>query len=180
VLSPSYLCECLSYSPETGGLTWRVRPRAHFTTDKAWKIYNVLFSGKAVNKLDSRGYRIVRLTADGKRYRMRAHRVIFALQTGEWPAADVDHKSRIRVDNRWSNLRPATRAENVENTLQDHNSTGMPGIWWCARQRKWWAKIQAKGRRRHLGSFATAGEAHACYLKAKAELHLFSWEASSG
>jgi hypothetical protein len=180
-VAPAYLHECLLYRPDTGELFWRVRPKEHFTTERVWKLWNSSHSGKPIRATpDTRGYRIVRLRIGGKIVQWRVHRVIFAMQTGAWPPADVDHKNRVRGDNRWTNLRPATRAENVQNTLQVHNASGLPGVWWCNKHRKWWARLQADGKRQHLGSFLTAEEAHASYLAAKTQLHSFSFEASGG
>ena len=177
----SYFRECFSYFPESGALVWRVRPREHFAIERTWKIWNTRFSGKPTRLTpDTNGYRILRLTIDGRTHQWRVHRIIFALQTGRWPSADIDHKNRVRDDNRWVNLRPATRAENVQNTLQRHNASGLPGVWWSRRQCKWWARIQTAGKRKHLGSFLTAEEAHASFLTAKAQMHPFSLEACGG
>ena len=55
-----------------------------------------------------------------------------------------------------------------------------PGVFWSKRQGKWWARIKANGKRRHLGSFTTAEEAQASYLAAKARMHPFSLEAADG
>ena len=177
----SDLRKCLLYSPGAGVLFWCVRPREHFATECAWRMWNTQFAGKPTRKTpDTRGYKILRLTINGKKHQFRIHRVIFAMQTGAWPLADIDHKNRVRIDNRWTNLRAATRAENIQNTLQQRNATGLPGVWWCKRQRKWWARLQADGKRNHLGSFTTAEEAHAYYLTAKAQMHPFSLEALGG
>ena len=174
------LQKCVRYSADTGDLFWCARPREHFASEGFWKAWNVKFAGRLVQRKDARGYPILRLTIKGKKYQLRTHRAIFAIQTGEWPPADIDHRNRRRDDNRWTNLRPATRAENVQNTLQVHNASGLPGVFWSKRQGKWWARIKAEGKRRHLGSFTTAEEAHAAYLAAKASVHPFSLEAAGG
>lgn len=41
--------------------------------------------------------------------------IIWKMMTGEWPEDEVDHKNRVNGDNRWDNLRPATRSENCIN-----------------------------------------------------------------
>jgi HNH endonuclease len=86
----------LYYFSDTGGLVWKTGRR----------------KGKVAGHVNSRGYRVVWC---GGRL-LRAHRVIWLWMTGEWPEFDVDHQNRVRDDNRWSNLREATRSENMGNS----------------------------------------------------------------
>ena len=96
------------------------------------------------------------------------------MQTGAWPTAEIDHKNRIKDDNRWANLRSATHAENQHNCgIPRNNTSGFPGV--TLNKGRWQARIKANGHRRHLGLFGTAEDGYAAYLKAKAELHPF-WE----
>lgn len=58
-----------------------------------------------------------------------AHRLAFVLKTGRWPIEEVDHINRIKTDNRWLNLREATRYHNIVNRgLRKDNSTGITGV----------------------------------------------------
>lgn len=66
-----------------------------------------------VKTVDKDGYLLVKL--DG--YCYRAHRVIFLMMTGRWPKPTCDHISRNTLDNRWSNLREATHAEQTANRV---------------------------------------------------------------
>jgi hypothetical protein len=178
-ISPSYLHECFSYSPETGTLTWRARPRQHFATERAWKITNASVAGKPIRRVNSYGYSIVHLRVDGKEREWRAHRIIFAMQTGVWPVGEIDHKNRIKDDNRWINLRLATHAENQHNRdIQRNNTSGFSGV--TRNKGRWQARINADGKRRNLGRFDSAEDAHLAYLTAKALMHPFSLEAGGG
>ena len=56
----------------------------------------------------------------GKYY--KAHRVIWLWMTGEWPKEQVDHINHDRTDNRWCNLREASRLENYRNQSQYKNN----------------------------------------------------------
>ena len=47
----------------------------------------------------------------GKRNFM-VHRIVWLLNTGEWPKNTIDHINRDPLDNRFENLRDCTQAEN--------------------------------------------------------------------
>lgn len=78
------------------------------------------------------------------------HKVIWALHHGEWPADGflVDHKNRKRTDNRPRNLRLASHAQNAWNRAGD-------GVSFDSASGKWRARVQADGKRTHLGRFPT-------------------------
>lgn len=101
------------------------------------------------------------------------HQVIWLVATGNWPKFELDHKNGCRTDNRIANLREVTRIHNSQNrkVARAGSKSGLIGATWNRRRRKWKSEISVDGRRVHLGSFASADEAHAAYLKAKANLH---------
>lgn len=68
-------------------------------------------NGVPVFVRDSNGYLIIKV---GGRY-LPQHRVAWKLMTGKWPQAEVDHINRNRADNRWCNLREASKAQNAQN-----------------------------------------------------------------
>lgn len=89
--------------------------------------------------------------------------------TGEWPSADVDHKNRDRRDNRWENLRAATRSQNNANRVTTA-SHGFKGATYNKRQGRWAAQTKFKGKPVYLGYYDTPEEAHAAYLAAAERL----------
>jgi hypothetical protein len=155
----SHLRECFVYEPTTGALTWRERPREHFATVGAWKMWNTRFANRPA------GYR------DGDRFAVRidgrhewVQRVIWKLVTGEEPAETIDHHDGNGCDNRWDNLRPATRAEQSRNRgLRVDNKTGYRGVHPLAG--RWSAVIGG----RYLGLFNTPAEASVVYEQASRE-----------
>ena len=117
--------EVLRYDPDTGYF--------HHLTPKGNKPGDLVVRSK-----DSYGY--IRLSLKGKRY--SAHRVAFLFQTGEWPRYDVDHKNGVRDDNRWCNLRLATRAQNLTNQPKLKGKSRFKGV--TPHQNRWLAQYGRK------------------------------------
>jgi hypothetical protein len=157
MLTQSRLKELLHYDPETGLFTWLV------STSNCVKVGDVAGSV-------SHGYRIIKI--DGKKY--GAHRLAFLYITGNLPENDTDHINGIRDDNRWCNLREATRAENMQNKAPYKAGTSKyPGVYWHKQRQKWVAQITINGKQKHIGLFETEEEAYSAYCAAKAEHHKF-------
>jgi hypothetical protein len=110
-----FLNECFEYDPETGILTWKVRPLHHFDTCiyplREVARFNSRYAGKPVGT-PNRGYLQTRLHYNGKRYTtVNVHRICFAIATGLWPV-ETDHENAIHDDNKFLNLQDATRSKN--------------------------------------------------------------------
>ena len=66
----------------------------------------------------------------------------------------VDHINRVRSDNRWDNLRAATRKQNGRNHgIYANNTSGVMGVVWNKARRKWQAQIEVEGKNHHLGLY---------------------------
>lgn len=78
-----------------------------------------------------------------------------------WPL--VDHANGDGLDNRRSNLRPATRSQNAQNTHAATGSSGFKGVAWHRKNRKWQARITVAGVTKSLGYFHDAEEAAKAY-----------------
>jgi hypothetical protein len=149
------LREMFNYDAMTGVLTWRVGNR----------------SGKAAGtKNENSGHPRIQIgvTFNGAPHLVLAHRLIWALVHGRWPAREIDHIDGDGLNNRLANLREATHAENAQNR---RSLAG--GTYFIARIRRFAAEITANGKKVRLGCFATREEARAKYLAAKASLHPF-------
>lgn len=139
-----------SYDPETGVIYRR--------------------GGVGSPKPDPTGY--VRFKVRGRMY--LGHRLAWLWMTGAWPSAQIDHRNGVRDDNRWSNLREATNAENHQNWRRcTRNTSGYTGVSFCKCNNNWRAVIRVKRVIHRLGRFATPELAYAAYLEAKANLHPF-------
>lgn len=152
------LRELLVYEPDTGLFRWRARRRG----------YKV---GAIAGSRQNRGYWKIRV--DGSDY--LAHRLAWLYEHGSWPVDQIDHINGVRDDNRLSNLRAATIAENNQNAaLRSDNCSGFTGVGFHRRAGKFRARIVPPGGKEvHLGLYETAEEAHAAYLAARAGLHPF-------
>jgi hypothetical protein len=156
MIPASKLHDLLAYDDQTGILTWKSRPRELFKTHRAFVQWNQRYVGEAAGTLkNDSGYIIVSIHKQHE----RAHRVIWAMCTGEWPEISLDHINGCRTDNRISNLRLATQSENAKNMrLMSSNKTGFHGIT-KAPHGKYRAKGYASDVQHHLGYFDTLEEA---------------------
>src|SRR5262252_6131859 len=129
-LPVAVLREFFAYDPYTGELRYRAnRARKWFKSDRLWLSWNAQFGGKVATAFRNQfGYRDVAVN----QYHYLAHRVIWALMTGAWPKEEIDHINGDRADNRWCNLRAATRSINGRNAVMKRtNTSGVTGIdWW--------------------------------------------------
>ena len=72
----------------------------------------------------------------------------------------VDHKNRNKLDNRKSNLRPATNSQNQANRKSmSTNTSGFRGVYLDKTRKKWVAEIIIEGKKHHLGRYETKEEA---------------------
>lgn len=105
----------------------------------------------------------------------KAHRLAWLYIYGEWPNGQIDHINGDKLDNRILNLRTATNAQNKQNSrkARSDSKSGLLGATWYTKGNKWRASIQVDGKKKHLGYFATAEEAHDVFIQAKRKLHAF-------
>ena len=155
-LTQARLKELLSYDPDTGIFVWIK------STDKRISI------GAVAGIVNNRGYR--RIKIDGKH--RRAHRLAWLYVHGVWPDGELDHMNRDKLDNRISNLRIATRSENLQNTnIRKNNTSGVKGVWLNKVRRKWVASVHINRKYKHLGHFNTIEEATAARQAAEKEFY---------
>lgn len=162
-LTVERLREVLNYDPETGVFIRLV------SNNRRHKV------GEEAGYLDDKGY--VRVGFAGREY--RAHRLAWFYMTGKWPA-EVDHKNGFKTDNRWTNLREGTHAQNHQNIRRARatNPTGELGV--SQRPgRKPCARITIDGRQYTIGHFDSRAEASEAYWMVKAAFHPFAPEARS-
>lgn len=86
-----------------------------------------------------------RVKFNGKMY--RAHCLVWMIHHGEIPDGfEVDHKDTDKLNNKLSNLRLATRAENGANKpIRRDSSTGVKGLCWHKAGNTWMGQVKKDG-----------------------------------
>lgn len=120
---------------------------------------------------DRKGYAVGK--RGGKHVKM--HRLVLGLTD---PQIQADHIDRDRLNNTRSNLRPATNAQNRQNT-NGWGATGVRGVTWDKNRQKYIAGVKINYKRHNLGRFDTLEEAAAVVAAFRAEHMPFSEEALS-
>lgn len=116
-----------------------------------------------------RGYMQTTVGKRPNRRNLYMHRLIM----GEPEGMQIDHINRVPLDNRRSNLRICTQAENAQNRgvakMSKNNTTGVIGVTFIKRENKWRASFQKDGVRRYFRA-SSFGEAASIANKLRAEV----------
>ena len=156
MLTHAELIRLLRYDPETGVFTWRVRRS------------NRVKAGDIAGSVARRGHLFyVEIRIHGRLY--LAHRLAHFYMTGEWPEDEIDHEDGDGLHNRWLNLRPATHAQNAQNSKPKRN--GLKGVYLHKASGLWHARITANGKTESLGYFLSEVASHSAYKIASKRLH---------
>lgn len=107
---------------------------------------------------------------NGKVTIFRMHREILSLTHGD--TRESDHKNRNGLDNRKSNLRIATHAQNQHNRegLKDCSSK-YKGVYWRKDRNRWVAIIRQNGKVKKIGSFRDEVDAAKTYDRKAKQVH---------
>lgn len=125
-----------------------------------------------VRRAGRRGETLYALSSEwaspGRQRNVWMHRLILPCEAG----MTVDHINRNGLDNRRSNLRIATHAENVNNQVRrSSNSSGFKGVYWKKEHNAWLSQIRSGGRSWFLGYFSDPVLAAIAYDQAAQALH---------
>ena len=116
--------------------------------------------------LDS-GYARTDITFNGKKQPLYLHRLI--ANTPE--RMFTDHINNIKLDNRRSNLRICSKAENCRHRKKQKGSFIYKGVSWYGRTHKWKAQIKYNNIKITLGYFKTEIGAAKAYNEAALKYH---------
>lgn len=99
---------------------------------------------------------------------MRFHRIVMHAQ----PKQCVDHINKNKADNRKQNLRICERSENDRNrSLYVTNTSGVAGVYFDKKRKKWVASITYNRKKVYIGRFAEKEEAILARLQKEIELY---------
>ena len=107
-------------------------------------------TGHQAGWVNDRGYRII--THQGTNY--KAHRIAWLIFHGVLPTGQIDHINQKKDDNRIVNLRDVDSLTNRRN-LKRHgsNKSGVMGVCFHKKRKKWRARIKVNLRDIALGEF---------------------------
>jgi hypothetical protein len=152
------LKEMVNYDPETGIFTWRKKnPKNHFVKP-----------GDICGHLNKDGYIVMSIDS----VRCKAHRVAWFYMTGKWPKKLIDHKNRIKSDNRFCNLRECNVSQNkINGAMNKNNTSGFRGVYRRNGNGRYRTKVRKGNKTVWFGPFDTPEEAYKVYLRENAKLH---------
>lgn len=139
------LKEFLDYNPDTGIFTWK-------------KQISNLKVGQVAGVKQSKGY--IQIRFKGGNY--LAHRLAYYMYHGVDPLEKfIDHIDGDKTNNKIKNLRIANNSQNGTNrvSLAINNTSGVTGVVWNKRKKKWMARVTINRFQKHLGIFANKEDA---------------------
>lgn len=156
ILTQELLAERFDYDPLTGIFTNRISVRGAKKGCQA---------GSATRD----GYRTIYAYGNF----MMAHRAIWILMTGSPAAEDIDHIDGCKSNNSWSNLRLASRSQNLCNTAirKNKSSSGVKGVHFCKSSNAWLARLRINGRMVYREAFKTLEEAAVAIKENRERIH---------
>jgi hypothetical protein len=154
-LDQDLLKNFLHYDPETGIFSWNYARKGIKVSD-------------SVGTTKPSGYIVVLL----KRKMYRIHRLAWLYMTGKWPENEIDHINGDRSDNRFCNLREATKAQNNWNKkVRKDSTTGIKNVLHYPKYGTYYVKITANKVSHSFGPFKTINEAEIVAKQKRAEIH---------
>lgn len=158
MLTAERLRELLDYDPETGAFRWKMSN-------------NNIKIGTIAGTSNCDGY--VQISIFRKFY--LAHRLAWLYMNSEWPPHEIDHRNSKRNDNRWINLRSATRAQNAVHITSKVRALPL-GVYQEKKTGRFYVQLRLPGKCLCLGTFGSPEEASAARIEAIRKFRDPEWE----
>lgn len=143
----------ISYSPDTGEFTW-VNPLRSFE------------KGKVAGTVALKGrYIMIKVSSIG----FLGHILAWLYMTGEFPDGELDHEDGNGLNNKWLNIRPATRAKNCQNRLSKTNRHGFQGV--LSRKDRYFGRVRMNKKNHFTGCYDSPEQAAEAVSELRKKLH---------
>ena len=168
----------LHYEPDTGLLFWKERLVSMFKDGKQSAQHNcAAWNGKcagrqAATSIGNHGYPQLGIFGT----QCLAHRIIWLWMSGSLPRYEIDHVDMCKTNNKWENLREATRSQNEANKSA-RSALGIKGVWFDHNRGLFQARVTHRGKTRHIGRFQSLALAKENVERVASELHGEFWRA---
>lgn len=147
----------LQYNHETGVFTWKR------VTSKRVKV------GQEAGRINNAGH--IGIGFEGSRW--QAHRLAVAFIEGSLSGElEIDHKDQNKINNRYMNLRKATKQQNSCNRGSPRNNTsGVKGMSFNINAGKWEGYVHFNSKKYYLGLFTLEEDCKEAIQLKRKELH---------
>lgn len=114
------------------------------------------------------GYLHVLLWKNNKQKIFRVHKLVYCtfnkISIYKRLGFDINHKNRIRQDNRLINLEGCSRRENICHGVSQRNtSSQFIGVHWNTKSKKWRSVVYYKGKSHFFGQYSNEADAAKAY-----------------
>lgn len=137
------------YDREGGSLRYKHRQLSECGSRRSWAGWQERWAGRAAGCLNKSGY----LHCNMLGHTVAIHTLIWLVETGHYPTAQIDHINHNKTDNRFCNLRLVTASENRRNQ-KDRLAviSGVMGVYWSDRDALWYPRVKILGKMIGLGA----------------------------
>jgi hypothetical protein len=120
-----------------------------------------------------RNQNLARVGGKQRQKKILMHRVVLSRKLEHEDFELVDHVDGDGINNSRENLRPVTRKQNGENRKsanKNNKSSGVRGVCFNKRAKRWQAHVSHNGRYIHVGNFGNIHDAEQAVITARSEL----------